>query len=361
MNKKWLIYILSTFFLATLFFVTAFADETKEEANKGTGAAFSVLPIYPDNQVNGKNGYFELNVAPKQNQVLQIELQNYSEKTITIDIEANRATTSDAGITSYKKSKNEKDDTLKVDFESLVHLEEQEVALKAKEKKTIKITLQMPDESFVGQVLGGIHFSQKPDEKEKNEKKNAVYNTFSYSIAVLLTENKQQVENQLKLIDVYADQRNYRNFIEARIQNAAPTMIKNLSVKSEIFEKNSSKASYQANKTSLRMAPNSTFNFGLDLQNTELIPGDYTLKMTADADGKEYKFSKDFTISRKQANELNDQAVYIEKKDNKQLYMIIAGILLVVIVVVIILIKRKRANKKKQKNKKGKKRKKKRK
>lgn len=359
MKRKWFLYVFGLFFLSSLFFITAVADEPKEEANKGTGAAFSVSPIYPDNQTNGKNGYFELNVLPKQKQVLQIELQNYSEKTITVDVEANRATTSDAGITSYKKSTREKEESLKVDFESLMQIEEQAITLHAKETKKINITLQMPEESFNGQVLGGIHFSQKPDEKEKNEKKNAVYNTFSYSIAVLLTENKQQVENELKLVDVFADQRNYRNFIEASIQNTAPIIIKNLAIKAEIYKKNSTKIAYQANKSALRMAPNSMFNFGLDLQNTELISGDYTLKMTANADGKEYNFSKDFKISRKQANELNNQAVYIEKKDNKQLYLLIAGII-IVLVVILILIKRNRTKKaelqrKKSKNKKRKK------
>lgn len=319
-----------------LVLITSTTASAAEEEKNGTGADFGVSAIYPENQLNGQNGYFDLRMKPSDKQTVQVEVNNYSDKDITIKVGRNRATTGDGGIPEYKDIKKEKDGSLKVDFDRIAKLEESTIKLTGKESKKVSLNLSMPKDSFDGQVLGGIHFEQV-DERKENEKdtNKMIEHKFSYSIAVLLTENDEKIENSLALVNVKPDQRNYRNFIEALIQNKAPMMIKDMSIEAKIYKENQDEAVYEANNGSLRMAPNSSFNYGIDLKDTKLIAGEYNYVLKVVADKKEYRFTKKFTIDKEIAQKLNKQSVNIEEeKSIWPLYLV--GVSLMVIIFVIV-------------------------
>lgn len=59
------------------------------------------------------------------------------------------------------------------------------------------------------------------------------------------------------------------------------------------------------------MAPNSNFNYGIDLQQTAIQPEEYTIQLIVEADDKTYEFERNFTITTEEAANLNESAVFV--------------------------------------------------
>lgn len=304
-------------------------------------AEFGVKPIYPENQEKEKDGYFSLITQPGNKQTIKVKVTNYSDKPNNIKVARNRATTSDSGLIEYSNSKKEKEKSVLHDFNQIVTLKEEAVLLEPKESKELDIDVSMPDESYDGVILGGLYFSED-NELSKEEQEKSIRNTFSYSIPIVLKMTDKKIENELTLKNVEPTERNSRPFIEARLVNSAPSVIKSMSVEGRIYNAKTKEEYYVNKETSLEMAPNSILNFGFDLQNAAFIAGDYLIDLKVNADGKEYHFEDGFTIEKAKAKELNEKSTYIEEKNTPWL-LIVGGIVLVVglsILVTLFVVKR---------------------
>ncbi|MEC5317318.1 DUF916 domain-containing protein, partial [Enterococcus casseliflavus] len=117
---------------------------------------------------------------------LQVEIVNSSSDEMTIQVEANNATTNDNGISSYLKEE-ERDSSLKVAFEDLAAVEEDQIAVPAKGSKKAVVNVTIPEETFKGQILGGLRFTEV--KKEQEEQDAAIGNNIAYTIGVLLQES----------------------------------------------------------------------------------------------------------------------------------------------------------------------------
>lgn len=137
----------------------------------GTGAAFSVEAVYPENQQRGESGYYDLKVTPGSKQVIKAKVKNYSDHPIEVFIDVTRGTTSDGGVISYKEVDKEKDSSMLTDIKKLVQVKEPVVKLEAKESKEIIAEINIPEAPYEGQLLGGLHFSEKYQSSEKDQKK----------------------------------------------------------------------------------------------------------------------------------------------------------------------------------------------
>lgn len=91
----------------------------------------------------------------------------------------------------------------------------------------------------------------------------------------------------------------------------------------------------------MTMAPNSSFDFAIDWENKPLEKGEYRLKMTATDGENTWKWDQKFTIDEK-GQDLNKEAVNIEKS-NMWLYVgIAAGIFLGLVVIILIIVRRRK-------------------
>lgn len=320
----------------------------------GTGAAFSVEAIYPENQQKGESGYYDLNVTPGSKQEIKAKIKNYSDHSIEVFIEVTRGTTSDGGVISYKEFDKEKDSSLLTDIKKLVQVKEPAVKLEANESKEIIAEISVPEAPFEGQLLGGLHFSEKYQATEKDQKK-AVINTFSYSLPIILTESSIKAENKLELIKVEAGQRNFHNFIEAILQNQAPSIIHKMTIDGKVIAKKTNKVIYTRKEDTFQMAPNSTVKFGFDMKDTEMLAGKYEVVMAVTADEQSYELKKDFTISKEEAKKFNDESVYLQKEETNLFLWIVLGIgsILLLFIGVTIIIWRKRNKKKRSQKRKS--------
>lgn len=342
--KWWMIFILM---LAT------FSIPTLAWGQEGT-LKFHVQPEFPDSQLEGSSGYFDLNLAPNQTEKLVLILKNDQEEPIQVKITPHTAYTNVSGLVEYGKDAENPDPTLIHSLENLIEVPSS-IELGGKESKTVEINLVMPEESFEGILAGGLRIEEVPKEQEQLDEgeKIAIKNEFSYVVGVIVSNNRSFIEPDIHLVDIFANQLNYRNVFSATIQNPAPSFINRLEVEAEVRKENSNDILYTAKQEQLQMAPNSHFDFPISLNGDRFVSGTYVLTMTARSNDNEWKWTETFTIDAEEARKLNRADVTLDSGINW--WMIVAAILTVSILVIIGYLfyqkkKRERAYEEKRKN-----------
>nr|WP_054777163.1 DUF3324 domain-containing protein [Lacticaseibacillus saniviri] len=101
---------------------------------------------------------------------------------------------------------------------------------------------------------------------------------------------------------------------------------------------------HTANATGLMIAPNSNFTYPISWGGQRLEAGDYTLHGTGSTGGQSWKFTRNFTISAAEADQLNQEAGF--KPDYTWLWITIAILVLIILGLLIYWLGR-RSNKKK--------------
>jgi len=321
--------------------------QNKVYAEENMAPTFTVKANLPDNQEEDVSGYFHLSMISGKTQEVTVDVTNTTDETITVSANIATATTNSNGVLNYQNTEETIDDSVVLNFEDFSLLSENEVILQEFETKTVTLSIKIPETDFEGQILGGISFEEKKPEDEE-EQSSMVVNRFSYTIAVMIELGDEMPENEIQLNEIYAAQRSGFNFIELNVQNTTAKLISSLSVEAEIFRYGEETPLYSANRTGLKMAPNSNFNYGIDLQQTPILAADYVAKVTIMADDKRYEFEEMFSITTDEAQHLNESAVLIEVKSNNTFVYVMISIALAILfgLVVLILIKKYKSNEK---------------
>jgi hypothetical protein len=332
-------------FIATIFTLGAVSKQV--HANEFN---FSVNPVLPENQM-GESGYYNLLLSPGQSQSLTITLKNTTDKTVVVEEKIASATTNINGVVEYSPNKIKADSSLKYNLADYASIPK-EISLKPNSSQQVKVNVTMPDKNFTGVISGGITFKEKDSEKTKSNSKGlSIQNKYAYVVALLMQQKKVTVAPDLKLNTVEPSQVNYRNVINANLQNPMAGYLNQMYVQADVKGLNNAKLSYKANKEMLQMAPNSNFDYPISIgDGKKLEAGKYRLSMTVygqknndgkftyvDSKGKEqkfdyqWKFTKDFTVSGKTASKLNSKDVTIKKTPWYQNWLIWLGLLLILL------------------------------
>lgn len=300
---------------------------------------FTVKTIIPGNQLDKEKTYFDLRIAPGEEQDLELVIKNNSPEQKTVAASAHSATTNDNGVVEYGEAEKQADRSLRYKMSELLQLEEK-VVIEAHAEKTVKAHLKVPAEAFDGILLGGLTFSEEVP--AGSGESAMIDNQYAYCIGVVLSENDKVIEPDLKLANVQAGQENYRNVIQANLQNDQPAMIQKLAVKGAVYQKGQAEALYSADNQELKMAPNSNFNFNIPLNGEQLAAGSYIFKGQAKAAGRTWNFEKTFEITSQEAKKWNAQAVEIKNSDKNFLdhLLIIGAAVLVTILLFFLLLKK---------------------
>lgn len=307
---------------------------------------FSVKAILPENQRDNTHTYFDLNVVPGTTQVVEVELKNETDKDVTVQTVANTAITNDNGIVEYTNEKPKLDKSLVTPFSKLASVQS-EITIPKQSSLRLPITLKIPEKSFDGFILGGLYFKEKETDQETKKSKDDVQieNKFSYTIGVLLAESPEMVLPDLVLNDVKATQKVGRNVITANLQNPKAALLSNLTVDAKVYEADSNQLLHEEKQTSLRMAPNSNFNYSVSWGNEAFQTGDYRIEIDATDGNQNWHLKKNFKIKVKEAKEYNNTAVHIAQKSTPWIYWLMGGIIIALLIVIAFLIlKNKRKN-----------------
>lgn len=298
----------------------------------------SVVPT--ENQINKNATYYDLLVKPNQKQSLTVVVSNTGDSTKNIRVTPTNAITNQNGVIDYSRQekKYQYDPNLAVSFTSLIG-PEQIVEVGPKESKEVTFDLSVPGEPFEGLILGGF-LADLPDEKTDDDAVTGVkiVNKFQLVKAVMLRENEEKVTPKLELNEVKANLVAYRTAVTANLQNTQPTMFGKLKVNAQITEKGKSEVIKRQVMEDMEMAPYSNFDFPIMWENQRLEPGNYTLNLVATSGEEEWKFYRDFTITAKESESLNNEAVDLAKQEkNYTLYLIIAAIVLIIVIIIVVI------------------------
>lgn len=299
--------------IISIFLLACFLFPFSNSAAYANKSNFSMQPLDSESK-QPQSGFYDLTVVPNEKKIVTIRVINGESKNTKVNVEANNATTNDNGITSYlRQDKKEQDNTLKIPFSEIATVEQENpIIIPANSSVDVDVVVQIPKEPFQGIILGGIRVTSE-DNKEKDGEKAAVTSEIAYTVGVVLKENPDKIQPDIKLLGVKTEQRNGRNYISTNLQNAAQTIVKNLEVVTRVYKQGGKDILYEASNNTMRMAPNSNFNFGISLEDQPFKSGDYIMKVSGKADGTDFSFEKDFKITSKEADEWNKNAVYVEE------------------------------------------------
>lgn len=286
---------------------------------------FSVKAILPENQRSKEISYFDLRVVPGKTQTISVELINETEAEIVVYASANSAITNDNGIVDYSYKDAKKDASAGFTFSEIAKMPK-EIILPKKSNKIIDCVIEMPQDAFDGYVLGGLYFEQKEDKEAKSQGALAVGNRFSYVVGVLLSTDKE-VQPELALNRVKTTQINGNNAVIMNIQNKKPAMIKTLQLDAKLYYEDEAKPRYENHQESLTMAPNTNFNYKIDLKDQPFVAGEYTVKIKANDGYKDWTWEKTFKIKEKEAKKFNATAINLPPEQKNQFpWTLIIGI-----------------------------------
>ncbi|ALS02540.1 hypothetical protein ATZ33_14480 [Enterococcus silesiacus] len=307
----------------------------------GEEIPISVKAILPDNQVTKDAGYYDLKVNPGEKQELSFQLYNQGDKDATVNININPAYTGDGGSFIYTEDEANKDPSLKYPLSSIA-TSEQAVSVPAQGTTVTKITLDIPSEPFEGLILGAIRVtSADAGEKKTEETKKGfnISNNFAYSVAIQLRESDDLPKSDLVLKKVFASQVAGRNTVKVNLQNPTATIIDNVSYEATVSKKGENTPLHETKVKGYRVAPNTNYNIPINWENQPFAAGTYVANVKAKSEdtGQDWTFDQEFVISAKEAKELNDKAVDLEK-DYLMYVLIGIGIFIVLVIFLIILL-----------------------
>lgn len=304
-----------------------------------------VSAVLPENQRDTGQSYFDLLVQPKDKQTLVVNLINTTDKPQTVNTAVTAAKTNINGVVEYTPSKNKLDKSVPFDMAKIATLPKS-VEIPANSTKKLAIQLDIPDKQWQGVVAGGISVTQAEVNDSGDNKKAgiSVRNRYAYAIGVMLqTKQDSTVKEELNLARVTAGQINLRNAVISELHNTSETYLKKVSIKSKITRVNGTKVLYESDKSNMKIAPNSIFNYPLSLEGHSFKAGRYTMDMTVKSEKNTWHFTKNFTITSKEAKDLNNKDVTIIHDEGFNWWWLVALVAIILAIIVYIVRRRRKA------------------
>lgn len=296
---------------------------------------FSYQPIFPDNQIDTKLGYYKLKMTPNQEQTAIILLRNTGKEKVKVNVALNSAKTNPLGVLEYSNSKMENDKSLVHDFTKLVTaLKFVEIAPGKTEE--LKLAIKMPKESFDGVVSGGIQLQAEGKQTvDKNGNGSAVVNKYAYIVGMMFQMTDTEVLPDVTFNSVKPDQLNYRNVITINYSNTKAAYLNDMTTEAKIKKAKSETILYKEKKTNMRMAPNSYINFPVNLNGEKMEAGDYVAEIMVTSGDKKWEWTQEFSITKEEADKYNERDVELVQdtgSNNKWLLAAGAGVLTLILV-----------------------------
>lgn len=304
--------------------------------NADSKLPISVNTILPENQHNKKVTYYDLRMKPSQQQELDFELINPTNKKETIKLEIKDAITNDVGVIDYmgKEDDYQRDPSLKYALSDMASVPK-EVTVAPKSREIVKIKLDMPEEKLDGVVIGAIQVSRADEKAEKDSEGVTLKSVAAYRVGIKLSESDEDIKAKLELVDAFPDHTNQKNVIKGNLRNETPILLEKVKYDAQVTKRGQKKVLHKSSAVDYRFAPNSTFNFDVDWEGTRFEKGEYTyyLQAISEETGQTWKWEKDFSISEEEAERLNDSAVLMDQSKGKSIWIIVCVVLIFILAI----------------------------
>lgn len=268
------------------------ASETSEQEG------FYVKAIFPDNQREEINTYYDLVVEPDRTQEVQLAIVNNTEEFKQFSVTVENCFTNDDISIGYGNLKKY-DPTLTVKLTDLVTVPAT-AKLEPHQTKLLTFTIKTPEKPFKGIVLGGIRVTQDSEEHDAS----GVTNLFSYVLPIEMRMNEVPVKQKLVFKEILVKKNEHATELRASLQNPQPAILSDLTVTTKVFEEKEQKPLVEKTVKNRQVAPNTSFYPKIDLAGKILRPGTYRVEVS---------------VSGKQLSETWEQTITLKKDEIKEL------------------------------------------
>lgn len=291
---------------------------------------FSYTINHPTNQI-GENGALNLKMKPGQEQIVTVTIKNTNTQTVGINLSLNGARTNGNGGLEYGPNKFKADKSMAYDLPDLITIPK-DIIVPENSSKDIEIKIKMPKVAFAGIVTGGVQMMEKEDEAEELTE-TGIVNKVAYLFGITLQNEEKELVPELELRKVYPEQANFRNAIFLDIANIIPMKVKGLMLDIEITKEGQEDVLYESKKNNMDMAPNTLMSYPVSFGGEKMVAGKYTAHVLATAHDKDWKWDKNFTITKEQADMFNQKDVNLVQErgiDWKLIALIVFSLVFVI-------------------------------
>lgn len=243
--------------LGLVFFGTVpqrvFAENESEKTD------FEVQPVLPDAQTNTQLNYFDLVYLKDSTHTIQMRVQNFSDKNITVASDLRNAYTQDGGGIEFTPKTSDLDPSLKHPFTTVATLDRGSATIKLapKQMKVITATITMPKTNYDGMIYGDWHFIERVDKGKSGS--TAIGSNYAYSVGVVLRGQNYEVFPDVKYDETKPILFQKHPALGVTLRNVEPMAISQAKVDVSIGADQGEVRTYQA--SNVMIAPNSKNGF----------------------------------------------------------------------------------------------------
>lgn len=302
-------------------------------------ADFTVNAEQSTYQVDKQKTYFDLSLPTNKSVPLTIHVTNNSNESLDIEGEISAATTNLNGVVEYSQTDNQLTGKQPFDITEVATLETKTQTIAPQQTVDFIVNVNVPTDNYAGVVAGGITLRDVTEKKEDDKSNEMFQNKFAYSIALILHGKKAGEKTELSLNNVSPNQVNSRNVLSAAIYNDSANYVNKVSIDAKVID-SEKKEVLSETKENMQIAPNSIFQFPLYYEKEKVEAGTYILEMVVRSNDSEWNLSKEFTIHKEKATELNKTDVnqIANEESNGITYLLIGMMCLIVGLIILVVI-----------------------
>lgn len=300
---------------------------------------FSVNLKTPTHQIGNNKSFFNLLLPPDETDELVIDIINNQTNRQSYEVTLNDAGTNINGIVDYTLKEPLFYDEDRVKFTDLVQKKKQVVTIDGLTKKTISLPIIMTDQSFDGEILGGVTIKKQTDKKGNHP---MVENVFWYTFAVSIRQSEKPIIPKIDCLDIKTIQVDDRNAIGLTLSNQSPKLINHLTGEFKLLDEKHQVVVKKEQKE-MSLAPNSLFTLPI-LINSKFKKGIYTYELTLKNEERSWFFSKDIYIKGQEARKLNRESVDTDEEWGNDWLLILGSFIIILLLIILIMQKSKKRN-----------------
>lgn len=305
--KRLLLTVVIFFSLSLTISNTTYAEETSEESAGG----YTIEGIPNSHQIDPDSGYFDLYEVPGEKDQLKLKILNQSNQEKEMSIKVTNGNTNSNGLIDYTGELKDHP-SLKIPLNSILKTADDTVIVKPNSEKEVTLNLTMPENQFEGIILGGIQVSDIT-QPSNSSNTTSINNKYVYTLGVVL-KNDPKVETfkniSIVLENIQSELFYGKKVVQVNLLNENPYILGKATVQGTITDEKTKKIVQEQKNENVSIAPNSIYPFQFDWKKEEIKPGNYLFRGVVKTKDNKWEFSKKFTVTRKQANNMNKKTVF---------------------------------------------------
>lgn len=283
----------------------------------------TVTPLIGDSDVTDR---FQMISKRGGEKKLKISISNFSIIKLKLKVVPTNATTSSNGKIAYTENIKTGDYGLQYAFADMT--KPQTVLLLPNQTKDLTFNIKMPDKKLKGLIMGGFNIYD-------------IYRSAAgtANVPVWITEDNKPVGGILSLHSLSLAVEHHQPHVYVNLQNNQPGMMKKVIVHATVKRKswldrfNLGPKKMVADLTYPTVAPNSKIPIDFNQNQTPITPGKYKVEGVARSGKAVWNFKKTYTITEKQANDINSRCKNLVY-DKTITYILIVLVLVSLIVLI---------------------------